>query len=72
MVVTRNENVGTTTLTLDGHDLAVLKQTIAHEAMHYLKLLVNKRYAVEGQKEEWEQKQAELNAMSAALGGNKY
>jgi hypothetical protein len=72
MLVTKNENIGTTTLTLDGHDLAVLKQAIAHAAMHYMSLLVNKRYCVEGQKEDWEAKRNELNNMSAALGGNKY
>lgn len=72
MTVTKNEYVGTTTLTLDGYDLALLKQAIAHQAMHYMTLLVNRRYVVEGQKEEWEAKRNELNNMSSALGGNRY
>lgn len=72
MIVTKNENVGTTTLTLDGHDLAILKQAIAHDAMYYGDLLINKRYCIEGQKEDWEAKRNELNNMSTALGGNKY
>lgn len=72
MIVTKNENVGTTTLTLDGHDLAILKQAIAHDVMNYNALLKANRFASNNQKIDWEEKRDELNSMSAALGGNKY
>ena len=70
MMVSKNEHVGTITLTLDGHDVDVLKRALWHKALDYVMLLRKLDNQHDAYYIELENKLREMNNMSAAIGGN--